>query len=310
MAGFFDFVMLIVSVVVSLAIMVPLTGTLVRFRANFNPKGLGLDPEDGTVPHTGPVVTSYFTMLARVYRIEGWNGLYKGLMPTIVTTMGMSLFILLLVNETTRHSIYRPPSEAGVLSSLFYSIFSCLVSLPAAIITCRSITTPYKLPWFQPVKSLRVLLTPTEMRRPWVLYTTASGGLLYSQVLHIFFVVGFLGPLQRLLVSRDDFSAWKFSIYVLVVIIATAVLTPLEVVSTRLAIQRNLAADYDTVAQDPDSEPEFAGVEEDVIGLRNESDPYMGLMDSIKRIIEEEGTAALYRAWWLTMLSGLMGGFV
>jgi hypothetical protein len=42
----------------------------VRFRANYNPKGLQLDSEGGAVPHTGPVVRSYFGMMARVYRIE------------------------------------------------------------------------------------------------------------------------------------------------------------------------------------------------------------------------------------------------
>jgi len=49
---------------------VPLNGVLVRFRANYNPKGLQLDPEGGAQPHTGPVVRSYFGMMRRVYRIE------------------------------------------------------------------------------------------------------------------------------------------------------------------------------------------------------------------------------------------------
>ena len=49
---------------------VPLTGALVRLRANYNPKGLQLDPEDGVQPHTGPVITSFFVMLARVRQLE------------------------------------------------------------------------------------------------------------------------------------------------------------------------------------------------------------------------------------------------
>ena len=64
---------------VSLAVTVPLTGTLVRLRANFNPKGLQLDPEDGVQPHTGPVISGFFAMMRRVKRLEGWAGLYKGL---------------------------------------------------------------------------------------------------------------------------------------------------------------------------------------------------------------------------------------
>lgn len=38
--------------------------------ANYNPKALQLDPEGNVNVHTGPVVTSFFGMLRRVYRIE------------------------------------------------------------------------------------------------------------------------------------------------------------------------------------------------------------------------------------------------
>ena len=48
----------------------PLTGALVRFRANYNPKGLRLDAEGGAQPHTGPVISTFLGMLKRVYRIE------------------------------------------------------------------------------------------------------------------------------------------------------------------------------------------------------------------------------------------------
>jgi hypothetical protein len=61
---------LLIALAISLIIFVPLSGVLVRFRANYNPKGLQLDSEGGAVPHTGPVVRSYFTMMGRVYRIE------------------------------------------------------------------------------------------------------------------------------------------------------------------------------------------------------------------------------------------------
>lgn len=64
---------------VSLLLAVPLAGVLVRFRANYTPKGLQLDGEGGLQPHTGPVINSYFAMFARVKRLEGWLGLYKGL---------------------------------------------------------------------------------------------------------------------------------------------------------------------------------------------------------------------------------------
>lgn len=43
--------------------------------------------------------------------------------------------------------------------------------------------------------------------------------------------------------------------------------------------------------------------------LRTEREPYIGLVDCAKRIIDEEGWSALYRAWWLTMLGCLTGAF-
>lgn len=61
---------LLISLGFSLAIVVPLTGALTRFRANYNPKGLQLDAEGGAQPYTGPVVSTFFGMLKRVHRIE------------------------------------------------------------------------------------------------------------------------------------------------------------------------------------------------------------------------------------------------
>lgn len=70
---------LILVYAASLLLAVPLAGVLVRFRANYTPKGLQLDGEGGVQPHTGPVINSYFAMFMRVKRLEGWPGLYKGL---------------------------------------------------------------------------------------------------------------------------------------------------------------------------------------------------------------------------------------
>lgn len=70
MLGFFDAIVLLVSLAISLAILVPLSGVLVRFRANYNPKALQLDTEGHVQAYTSPVITSYFAMLKRVYDIE------------------------------------------------------------------------------------------------------------------------------------------------------------------------------------------------------------------------------------------------
>jgi hypothetical protein len=306
-----------------LLITVPLTGALVRLRANYNPKGLQLDPEDGVQPHTGPVITSFFFMLSRVRRLEGWAGLLKGTMPTLLSNAVLSLFSAIFLDASLssprNHGIYNSPATK-IWGTLLYSIFLMLVSLPAIIITYRSIITPYQLPYFRPLYSLRVLLTPTERRKPWILYRTP--GLLAAELLHITYVVIGLRILRHLLLpslsSVDDsvprdFSPRSLTIYFAISLFSTGVLCPLEVISTRLAVQRNHeSAEFNSVAQeeagDTEDLPEYSP-DEDVIGLRNDMDPYLGLKDCAKRIIDEEGWRALYRGWWLTMLFGVFGAF-
>jgi len=309
------------SVGFSLALLVPLTGALVRYRAHYNPKGLQLDSEGDVQPHTGPVISSFFAMLKRVYKIEGWSGLYKGLMPTLLSTLFIISFLLIFLSDSNfRHGAYSAPST-GLLGTLFYSLFAMLISLPEIIVTDRAITTPHKLPYFKPIYSLRLLLTPTERRRPWLLYLTP--GLLAVQVCHIAYVVLGLRSIRRLLLPQlsetgfprtDDISYVKLGIFATIALLSTFILTPLEVIAIRLAIQRNHAApEFNSVAQEEEGDAEeaveYAGVEEDVIGLRSERDPYVGMIDCGKRIIDEEGWAALYRAWWLTMLGSLSGAF-
>ncbi|KAI0743918.1 mitochondrial carrier [Daedaleopsis nitida] len=314
MAGLFEFIFLsltlALSLGVSLGITVPLTGALVRLRANYNPKALQLDPEGNVNVHTGPIVTSFFGMLRRVYRIEGWAGLFKGLMPTATASVIMTGFaVAALDSKRLAHGRVDPP-DVGVIATLVYGIFGMLVALPAAIITYRAIVTPYRLPWFAPIYSLRILLTPTERRRPWVLYLTP--GLLAAQVIHIAYVVIFLRSLRKLLLAHG-FSSYKFGVYLAIEMLSTAITCPIEVMTTKLAIQRNHStSEYNSVEQEVEDDaveaPEYAeysGQEEDVIGLRHERDPYLGFVDCAKRIIDEEGWQTLYRAWWVTLLAAV-----
>jgi len=311
---------LFLALIISLVVFVPLTGVLVRFRANYNPKGLQLDSDGGPVPYTGPVLRSYFGMMVRVYRLEGVSGLYKGLMPTAISSLIVGIIVLLFIDtERPRHGKYRAP-ETGILGTLIYSLGMLVLSLPTAILTYRSITTPHKLSYFNLMSSLRLLLTPTERRRPWILYLTP--GLLAAELIHVGIIVLFLGPLRRVLLpelsqsgfDRPKVSLIKLTIYFIIFCLSVVVLAPLEVIATRLAIQRNHAsAQYNSVSQeidgDGDETVEYAGADEDVIGLRSEGDPYLGLVDCAKRIVTEEGWMTLYRAWWVTFLGGLGSSF-
>jgi hypothetical protein len=91
------------------ALTMPFHGALIRLRANYNPKAIGLEGAENrwvgriltprpilhpilhlhfglgrfadlAVGHrVGPTLTSLFGTLRRVKRLEGWYGLYKGL---------------------------------------------------------------------------------------------------------------------------------------------------------------------------------------------------------------------------------------
>lgn len=185
--------------------------------------------------------------------------------------------------------------------------------------------------------SIRILLTPTERKKPWMLYMTP--GLLAAQVLLVAYTAFFLTAIRAFLLPRpsaDELSlnTVKFGIYLFIELLSTVVLCPLEVISTKLAIQRNHAApEYNSVEQEAEDDTldgeeytEYSGAEEDVIGsvacplvrssngcspshqsrrLRHEKDPYLGLVDCAKKIIDEEGWKALYRAWWITLLAAV-----
>ncbi|KAH7907075.1 mitochondrial carrier [Hygrophoropsis aurantiaca] len=319
MQGFVDTIILLLSfgfyIGFSLALSVPLTGAFVRLRAHYNPKGLQLDPEGDVQPHTGPVRPSSFGMLRRVYRIEGWSGLYKGLMPNMLFTLIIIAFLVtfLDVKQLRPHEAYTYTApQTGALEMLVYRLFAMLISLPQVIFINRAITTPYKLPYLNAIYSLRILLTPTERQRPWRLYLTP--GLLAAQVLHTAFKLGLRSICQLLLpeiasgtlTRSEDTSIVKRSIFFVIALLGTIIMAPLEVAVIRLAIQRNHAVpEFNSISQEEDGDAEetveYSGVEEDVIGLRTEREPYTGLVDCLKRIIDEEGWGALYRAWWLTM---------
>jgi len=304
---------LIISLTIYLLIVVPIFGVLVRFRANYTPRGLQLDGEGGVQPHTDPAVNSYVAMFKRVKQLEGWPGLYKGLMPVVLVSVATTAFLLVLPNISLSDpgglSKYYA-AVSGWWDRLAFSLFTMFIGLPFVIITNRSITTPFRLPWVNGLLSLRVLLTASERRRPWLIFLTP--GLLVSETLKILYVVLVVDPLRSFILPRPLFRYYygfsfehitlpRLSLYILLVFVTTVIIAPLEVISARLSIQRNhVSVDLEDESPAPDAP--YAGVEEDVIGLRSEDDPYLGFTDCLRRIIKEEGYKVLFRAWWLVTI--------
>jgi len=336
----FQTLLYIAITTVGVAVFVPFVGIVVRFRVNYNPKGfalggtsrgdaIGLAP-DGTEEArvVGPRVTSLLGMLLRVKQLEGWKGLWKGFMPLLIFTAVNTVFALLYLGvqmSAAPKGSYSIP-RAGMFQTLVVTIFNTLLAIPFGIITNRAITTPHKLPIFSPRTSLRLLLTSYERSKPWMLYLTP--GLVVGQILHILFV-SFVSRLVRLILvpslayGLDDaeengqignISTVRLSIFILFQALAgTVVLSPLEVMTERLSVQRNYTPGAEFEEEDAElAEAQgYAAPEEDVLNLRSNSgeEPYKGIRHCFNRIVEEEGLTTLYRAWWLTMLAAVLSGF-
>ncbi|KAG8695392.1 hypothetical protein FRC12_012571 [Ceratobasidium sp. 428] len=315
-----------------LIIAVPIAGAIVRLRANYTPKGLQLDQDDTNTPsqaRVGPAVDGVINMLRRIRRLEGWPGMYKGFVPAVISTIIVTLWAILTVPG---HAKYRPCSQVyvpatSIFRGLLYGVGALLVAIPYEILFNRAVCTPHRLPWFKPMQALRTILTPYERRKPWVLYLTP--GLLVARMLILIWVVAVAQVVRAVLLpslSRglsdvrdpDDqnrmtkhLNPVKLAVFLIFSMASTAILCPLEVLATRLSVQRNHpTTDADRAidgASDP--MPDYIGEEEDVIALRSEEDPYRSLLDCGRRMVNEEGVGSLFRAWWLTMIAVTLGSF-
>lgn len=213
--------------------------------------------------------------------------------------------------------------------------------------TFSAVTTPHKLGWFAPRIALRALFTPYERSKPWVLYFTP--GLAVAQSLHVLYFLLIARGLRALLVpsytpngfffNGEPLSSfggfWAYvgmSFYALFLAASIVVLTPLEVLSARLSVQRNHpngatalpttngagtgGANEEREGMLSGTESandgiglEYAGAEEDVIALRDEVVPYSSLVDAYRKVVLEEGMGTLYRCWWLTLIAAFGSGF-
>ncbi|KAK7055827.1 hypothetical protein R3P38DRAFT_3170487 [Favolaschia claudopus] len=202
----------VVSMIITLAIVMPFAGALVRFRANYTPKTGAVRLTDGE--HAASDVRArdadsavdatfgYFGMFARVWRLERWAGLYKGSVPTLISTLIAFVVIIpiaiLLAQGDIRGPIPPYPTELPSPSSSSFSallaqaappphilfpqiwlhylagIITALLLIPLQILINRAITTPYILPLRRGSTrtALRTLLSPSERAKPLRLYLT------------------------------------------------------------------------------------------------------------------------------------------
>ncbi|KAJ7852822.1 hypothetical protein B0H14DRAFT_799430 [Mycena olivaceomarginata] len=308
----------VISMALMLAITMPFAGVLIRYRANYTPKTgtVRLDDEagPGIAPRTDPSI-GYFGMMKRVHRLEGWAGLYKGTMPTIVASLiVVAPFTLLAALQYSHGRIIIIPDHSSIVRSIVYlgmSLIPALLFVPLQIIYNRAITTPHRLAAFDARTALRVLLSPAERAQPLRLYL--APGVAFAILLK-----SLVSPALMILRAATSWLPGGFALggAIPVVLLTTAILTPLEVLVARLSLQRRDGApvvEVDAAAVPPppvySEEPvmEFRGTGESA-DFDGGKEPYTGLLDCARKIVAEEGWVVLTRAWWLTVVLLLLGG--
>lgn len=180
------------------------------------------------------------------------------------------------VSNTSSLSVYydEPSYDSGAIC---LSLLHTIVALPIVVITNRSTITPYRLHLFNPALALRILLTPTERRRPWRLYLTP--GLFLSQFIHLLLFLA-LRDMRLVFIpdgiilggpSHSEIIWWKVAFFaVMFVQITIMFLVPLEVrsqmrqtyaqklsVNPRPVLNRSLPRDwrYSAIVHLPSSIP-------------------------------------------------------
>lgn len=157
----------------------------------------------------------------------------------------------------------------------------------------RVIITRYKLPWFSPSESLKILLTPYERAHPWRLCLTP--GLALAQALYVAYFHFAIRAVNSRLIrsSMEKDTIWTSYLY-LFALLSAALLSPLEVLSSRLSVQRNHANEdgiqetASTGAAPKPEDQEELPVER-VILLRDECrSPYKSLWHAARTVRHKE----------------------
>ncbi|KAG2158512.1 uncharacterized protein EDB93DRAFT_675347 [Suillus bovinus] len=290
------------------ALVFPLKGALIRWRANFTPKVQPVPelPLIDDVQHVSQP-RSLIGVLRRVNTEEGIDGLYKGILPTLGFMLfweQMSIPSIVVVGYL-HFGVY---DQSTVVIIAIASLIKIIATVIEAVFVNRAVTTREDIPSFSLRRALDALLSPTERRHPYRIFIIP--GLLAACTSWVLYIVSTIGARHLLFVTQfpENFGNWEdmrphIPLLVTAVIFSLAlnalVLTPLEVMMVRLSIQ----AKATQVALLLDTPP----VEViEPVRLRTDKDEYTGLISCARLIIQEEGWGVLYRGWWWTAFRGIL----
>ncbi|KAF9045061.1 hypothetical protein BJ165DRAFT_1474993 [Panaeolus papilionaceus] len=243
---------------------VPLTGVLVRWRANYSPKSIRLEDDEqlpadleqaadrGTENRVGPSVNSYLDMFVRVYRLEGVAGYFKGVVPMLT----FHTLVTLLPQPDRYNKNNRVPWYAIQLTDLIYLLCIFTLSVVTMTIVYRTVVSN-RISYFlrRTTQTMNDLLTPSEVKNILTLYR--APGLSSAWLVYLSIVILYVGPEHRMLSLMLIDEAWRTlrrtwqplpdrGYYVVewllrflgLSVVSVCIMTPLEVVLVRLSVQR------------------------------------------------------------------------
>ena len=211
-----------------------------------------------------------------------------GFFPTLASEFFIGVLILIPIPAILAGGFF------GKLAAIVGAILIGCVSLPFEIIINRSIVTPYNLPITTPRQNLRKLLSPTELSNPLSMINLTLIQVLALRLLINAINWNIIKPILFLIPYVGQIT-WQVLTISLIVIIC-----PLDVLQTRLLVQP-------LGNQDWDEENNQNKYEDAVVNIRQI--PYHGVGDALRAIKDEEGTMALSRGWWFTLISLLSIAF-
>ncbi|KAH7102823.1 hypothetical protein BKA62DRAFT_698921 [Auriculariales sp. MPI-PUGE-AT-0066] len=202
------------------------------------------------------------------------------------------------------------------------------VGLLVTLLTNREISDTRRFAWHQaPGSAFRSLFSSSERSKAWRFLRTPIFSLAVASALRLGIIIGTNRPCIALLADMNDvldqspvsqppepgqdlIRAVKiirvmlpFLLAVLgIKLLAMAFICPLEVITTRLSVQR--ASTTPTLERDPeDSQQDAEGNQDSFEPMcRLRETPYTGLWNCLVSIVKEEGWRELYRGWWATLL--------
>jgi len=344
------------ALAVAILIAMPVSVVLTASRANYTPKAVNLrDPSLESAPSNsifgtlggfffckdtastvGTREKTTLSFFGRIKRLEGWNGLYRGTVWSILS-INVALLIFVVI------SIIVILSGKFSLGTKYVSInpeidfLSLLVEFPLTVIQLRAIVHPAKLNWFNMRDSLKKVMSETEYLRPWRLYKI-PGAFLTAFLRRLF-----IGPCTKLIKwilipgdifmsndpdESDPIFSWLRLLEVVPFVgwfvVLVSIITMLDCIFVRLVTQRSEKSYWE---KNQTNEMQASDIEtlrnkEPIVSLRpcfgeehpgwnyfNSPylEPYKGILDCSRKMRDEEGWDSLRRAALFSMVSCLAG---